>query len=334
MDTPKISVIIPMYNVEKYIRQCLISVLASKFKDYEVLVIDDCSKDNSVAEVEKLLSHFDGRLKVLSTEKNSGGAGIPRNIGIKNAAGKYISFVDSDDFILPTALGDFFELAEKFQADVVHTEKQLIFNDTGKNNFKWEELTLQKYEAGDCVEEPTFEPELGERIRRYAEGRFLWVPWGKLFRRDLILENKIDFPRMKTSSDMVFCFKCMCCAKNYLRIPNVTNIYRILKTSTSRKIFTSREGVNVWLSVVTIGLGSINGFMNEQKFFQQNPNSRREVLKFFIEKHFGMIKNLFQGVEPYEVQEIFYDELQNSEHDSKVKNLVSAYLYTERALMR
>ena len=69
MDAPKISVIIPLYNAEKFIRECLVSVLASKFKDYEVLVVDDCSTDNSLAEVRKLLPHFYGRLKIFSTEK-------------------------------------------------------------------------------------------------------------------------------------------------------------------------------------------------------------------------------------------------------------------------
>ena len=83
MSEPKISVIVPMFNAEKFIRQCLISVLASKFADYEVIIVDDCSSDNSVAEVEKLLPHFNGRLKIIRMEKNSGGAGIPRNIGIK-----------------------------------------------------------------------------------------------------------------------------------------------------------------------------------------------------------------------------------------------------------
>ena len=72
MSEPKISVIIPLFNAERFIRQCLISVLASKFTDYEVIVVDDCSTDNSVAEVEKLLPHFDGRLKILSTEKKFG----------------------------------------------------------------------------------------------------------------------------------------------------------------------------------------------------------------------------------------------------------------------
>ena len=149
MSETKISVIIPLYNAEKFIRKCLISVLSSKFKDYEVLVVDDCSTDSSVAEAEKLLPHFEGRLKILSTEKNSGGPGIPRNVGIKNSAGKYITFVDNDDFLLPTALGDFFELAEKFSADVIHTEKCLIFNDKGDVNFTWNEISAQSDEPHD-----------------------------------------------------------------------------------------------------------------------------------------------------------------------------------------
>ena len=171
--TCAVSVIIPLYNAEKFIRQTLISVLASKFSDYEVLVVDDCSTDNSVAEVEKLLGHFDGRLKIFSTDKNSGGAGVPRNVGLKNSSGKYVTFVDNDDMILPNALGDFFDVAEKFHADVVHTEKFFAFNDTGESNFKREELILRKDEAGKPVEVPTLETnDLRERIRRYADGKF------------------------------------------------------------------------------------------------------------------------------------------------------------------
>ena len=334
MGTPKISVIIPVYNAEKFIRQCLISVLASRFRDYEVVLVDDCSTDSSVAEAEKLLPHFGGRLKIIRMEKNSGGAGLPRNVGIKNSAGKYICFVDADDFILPNALGNFFEVAEEFQAEVVHTEKFLEFRDTGRNKFNWEELTLQKYEVGEPVEEPTLEPELGERIKRYTEGKFLWVPWGKFFRRDLIVENQIDFPQIKTSSDMLFNFKCMCLAKNYLRVPFVANVYRVLKNSTSHRVMTSEAGVKFWLGVVTTGAAIADEFMNGLEFFKSNPDVRREVLKFFIDRHFGMIKNLFQGVPIHEVQKIFYDELQNPELNPNGKNLIAAYLYAERALTR
>ncbi|MBR4382097.1 MAG: glycosyltransferase family 2 protein, partial [Selenomonadaceae bacterium] len=204
MSETKISVIIPLYNAEKFIRKCLISVLSSKFKDYEVLVVDDCSTDSSVAEAEKLLPHFEGRLKILSTEKNSGGPGIPRNVGIKNSAGKYITFVDNDDFLLPTALGDFFELAEKFSADVIHTEKCLIFNDKGDVNFTWNEISAQSDEPHDeFVGAPFMESrQLDERIRRYLRGKFFWLPWGKFFRRDFLTENKLDFPQMNFSEDM------------------------------------------------------------------------------------------------------------------------------------
>lgn len=281
MTTCAVSVIIPLYNAGKYIRQCLISVLASKFKDYEVLVVDDCSSDNSVAEVEKLLPHFDGRLRLLSTEKNSGGAGVPRNVGIQNAAGKYVTFVDNDDMILPTALDNLFKLAEDFQADVVHTEKFLAFNDAGKSNFRWEELTLQRQETGDCVEEPTFEPaNLVERIQRYTDGKFFWVPWGKLYRRDLLIVNRIDFPQMRFSEDLPFSFKCLCLAKNYLRVPHVTNIRRELNSSTAKMIIDSREGVRLWLKILSSNVEILDDFMNGLNFFKANADCRQDVLRF------------------------------------------------------
>ena len=335
MTAPKISVVIPLYNAEKFIRPCLISVLASKFADFEVVVVDDCSTDNSAAEVEKLLPHFHGRLKLFHTEKNSGGAGVPRNLGIKNSSGKYVTFVDADDFILPNALGELLAAAENFQADVVHTEKFFSFDDRGKSHFTREELTLQRHETGAGVEMPTLEPaDLRERIRRCLDGKFLWLPWGKLFRRDLIVDNRIDFPQMKTSDDFIFCFKCLCCAENYLRVPFVTNIYRVLKKSTSRRVMTSEDGVKFWLGVVTQGAALIDEFTNQLKFFRRNPAARRDALKFFVDKHFGMIEKLFQGLEPYEIQKIFYDELQNPALDSHGKNLVAAYLYVERTLTR
>lgn len=335
MNAPKISVIIPLYNAERFIRACLISVLASKFQDYEVLVVDDCSTDNSRAEAEKLLPHFGGRLKIFSTEKNSGGAGIPRNIAIKNSSGKYITFIDNDDFLLPDALEIFFYAAEKFQADVVHTEKYFIFDDADEINFTQEALRLERQDTGDLVDAPTLETDdMRERIDRYAAGKFFWLPWGKLFLRDLILDNGIDFPQMKMGEDMVFCFKCLCCAKNYLRVPFVTNIHRVLENSAGRKILTSRDGVNIWLGVLTIALTSIDEFMSEREFFQLHPESRQEAIKFFIDKYFSFIKKLFTTVQPHEVLKIFFEELKNPALDQRGKELIAAELLTERALKK
>lgn len=330
MSEPKISVVIPLYNAEKFVRQTLISVLASKFKDYEVLVVDDCSTDSSVAGVEKMLPHFDGRLKILSTEKNSGGPGIPRNVGVKNSAGKYITFVDNDDFLLPTALGEFFELAEKFQVDVVHTEKCLIFNDRGEVNFTWDEVGVQSDEPHDeFVDVPFMEPKkLDEKIRRYLRGKFFWLPWGKFFRRDFLLKNKICFPQVKYSEDMAFCFKCMCLAKKYLRVLNIANVHRVIQSSASMKGYS----LKISLEVVTKILADVDEFMSGIKFFKRESNYRQAVLKFFADKHFSFEKDRFRDVPPQEIEKFFRDELQNPELNPTGKNLLVAYLYDERIL--
>ena len=331
LSEPKISVIIPLFNAEKYIRECLVSVLASTFKDYEVLVVDDCSTDNSVAEVKKLFPHFDGRLKIFSTEKNSGGPGIPRNIGIKNSSGKYISFIDNDDMILPNALENFFAVAEFYNADVVYAEKFFVSRAgekiSGKN---LKPVFLGKVE--ELVDAPTPEPDdLCTRIRRDMEGKFFIAPWGKFYRRDFLLDNKIFFPQMRFAEDVTFCFKCLCLAKKFIRVPHVTNIRRERETSAGRMIIDSREGVRLWLDSLTKNISELDAFTGG---LELNSDFRRDVLKFYIGVHFNMIKNLFRGVAAHEVQKIFFDELENPALDVNGKNFVVAYLFAERILTK
>ena len=311
----KISVIIPCYNAEKFIRQCLISILASKFTDYEVIIVDDCSTDKTLAEVKNISEHFGERLKIISTKKNSGGAGIPRNIGIKNSVGKYITFVDNDDMIFPTTLQNFFDVAENFNADVVHTEKTFIFNDFGDGKFNRADLLLQSDEPHDSfVEEVTAETKnLSERIDKYIEGKFFWLPWGKFYRRDFLLENKIDFPQIKFSEDMIFCFKCMCLAENYIRVPFAANIHRVRANSVSQK-FTVRD----WLGVIFTVLENLEDFMNKNKFDFQD-----KVMKFFIDRHFDFIRSFFANKNNFEVQKIFTDELIRQKN-SRGKNILLA----------
>lgn len=94
---PKFSVIIPVYNAEKYIDECVQSLLNQKYKDFELILVNDCSTDNSL----ELCKHYekqDNRVMVLSQEKNQG-VSAARNHGLEHASGKYILFVDSDDFV-------------------------------------------------------------------------------------------------------------------------------------------------------------------------------------------------------------------------------------------
>ena len=92
---PKISVIIPVYGVEKYIRQCLDSVINQTYKNLEIIIVNDGTKDNSMKIVEEYLD--DERIKVIN--KENGGLSSARNRGMEEATGEYISFVDSDDWL-------------------------------------------------------------------------------------------------------------------------------------------------------------------------------------------------------------------------------------------
>ena len=101
-NTPYFSIVMPMYNVERYLKICVKSVLQQTFQDFEIVIVDDASTDNSYKICQELFSGNE-KVRLLRNEKNLG-QGPTRNAAIKNSRGEYIVFVDSDDAILPDAL--------------------------------------------------------------------------------------------------------------------------------------------------------------------------------------------------------------------------------------
>ena len=115
----KISVIIPVYNVEKYLRQCLDSVINQTYKDLEIICVEDCSTDNS-PQILQEYAQKDERIKILYNEKNSK-LGPTRNNGLKVATGEYIHFLDSDDWLEPDAYEILVNhLSKCGQVDILH----------------------------------------------------------------------------------------------------------------------------------------------------------------------------------------------------------------------
>ena len=124
----KVSVIIPVYNVEPYLKQCMDSVVGQTLKDIEIICVDDGSTDGSL-DILREYAAEDNRIQII--EQKNAGAGAARNNGMRHATGKYLSFLDSDDFFEPRMLEKAYDLAEKDQADFVayksdqyHTEKK------------------------------------------------------------------------------------------------------------------------------------------------------------------------------------------------------------------
>ena len=118
----KISVIVPVYNTEKYLNKCLDSILAQTFTDFELLLIDDGSTDNSGKICDEYAAK-DNRVKVF--HKENGGVSRARNLGLDNASGEYLSFIDSDDYIRPEMYAELLAVADKYNVDLVTSDLEI-----------------------------------------------------------------------------------------------------------------------------------------------------------------------------------------------------------------
>ena len=126
VDSPRISVIIPVYNTEKYLYRCIDSVLAQTFTDFELLLIDDGSTDNSGTICDEYAIK-DSRVRVF--HKENGGVSIARNFGIMKSRGCLLSFVDSDDWINYNMLNEMYEALKKYDCDIAYCDIKMIYND-------------------------------------------------------------------------------------------------------------------------------------------------------------------------------------------------------------
>lgn len=281
---PAISIVIPVYNAEKYIGACLKSILNQTFTDFEVIVVDDCSTDGSVGVVESFAEKFDGRLKLFHMKKNSGGPGAPTNKGINFSRGEYIYVMDNDDLLVSNALEIFYRYAEEFGAEVVNTGRVIEF--VSENPFPAPESMIVRNWQREIPAEPTFESEdLAARVQKYLNFGIMAQAWSKLVRRDFLIDNGITFSTLKTGQDSLWSTQVYFLAKKFLQIPQALYIYRHRASSITH--FNRENGkVNFWNEVVVEGVNFLGDFLKQQKFFQENPQYTFEMLKRFADAHF------------------------------------------------
>mgnify|MGYP002624850469 CR=1 FL=1 len=272
---PAVSVVIPMYNDEKYINECLDSVLAQTFQDFEVLVVDDCSTDKSCAVVENYFKNFDGRLKLYHTKENSGGGGyVPRNKGLSFARGEYIFFVDADDFIAENALEILYTSAKKYGADVIYTSTRYFYDETSEN------INLQRDKFGNELIRSGVEDKIAltvnnpnENLRQLIlESGFFHTPWTKFVHREFLIDNEIVFPKIVTFGDSVWTIQVLYHAKNLLRIPNTLYYYRKNQESVTLNKLPAKEQVVHCVSAFLLFAKILKDLAVGIELFEQNPN--------------------------------------------------------------
>lgn len=220
---PKISVIVPVYNVERYINRCVDSILAQTFTDFELILVDDGSPDGCPAICDEYAKR-DRRVKVI--HKENAGVSAARNTGLDKARGKYILFVDSDDYITPGLLKNAYGAAIEEKADCVYFNCRF---DT-KECPKMGKLKDTKYEVG------IYTLDSKEDIFNYLIHNILdirakktgWSVWSRLFKRKIIKKNKLSFCDTchGFAEDMAFVLEYTMFAKKIVGIRNPYYVYR------------------------------------------------------------------------------------------------------------
>ena len=205
-EAPLISVVIPVYNAEKYLEKCLDSVLASSLSGIEVICVDDGSEDRSL-QILNAYRQKDSRVRVLTQQHLF--AGAARNAGIRAAAGKYIHFLDSDDEVTPGAYEKLYRTAEAAEAEVCEC---LYINTNAETG---EIMSRPKYRPVD-ERLPLRVSSGGETAASLIYGHV--VPWNKLYLREFLTGRDIYFDGLICAEDRSFYFDVIFKAERIVRI--------------------------------------------------------------------------------------------------------------------
>ena len=230
MENPVVSVIVPVYNVEPYLPQCLDSIVNQTLKNIEIICVNDSSTDNSL----NILNHYaekDPRIKVV-TQPN-GGAGAARNRGLSLAAGKYLSFLDSDDFFEPDMLELAYNKAVCDKADFVVFQSDQYYTD--RKEFVSVPWTLREKEI------PPYTPFNHRQMTDNIFKVFVGWAWDKLYDREFVEKNHLRFQEQRTSNDMLFVFSGVAVAK---RISVVKKVLAHQRRDANDSLSKTRE--NSW----------------------------------------------------------------------------------------
>ena len=185
MEGVKVSVVVPVYNVEKYLRDCLESVINQDFKEIEIICVNDGSKDDSQKILEEY-SEKDSRIHIIVQENQ--GVSCARNVGIRCAKGEYICFLDSDDMLESSALREIYEYAKSKQLDILHYDAECLYeNDKLRiNECKDEYYTKKKSYVGPITGKEMF-------CQLIEADDYCEAAWLMFIRKQWLVETNICF---------------------------------------------------------------------------------------------------------------------------------------------
>jgi glycosyltransferase involved in cell wall biosynthesis len=250
----KVTIAIAVYNVEKYVEKCIDSVLNQDFTDYEILVVDDRGKDNSISLVEELAkAHPNGdKIRIFQHEKNLGTGGV-RNTCIDEAKGEYIFFMDGDDYLAPNSIRLLYKAMVENNADIVMGNHQRVFPDGSIES-------TSNFRPGICVSDYAVAQWMSNNKTNY----YPVATWNKLFKTSFLRENGIRCVPWHRQEDIFFALQTAFVVKSIVTIPEVTYYWVQVQGSCTHQD-TTEWHLNQYLDIFDNSMALINKKEKEKK---------------------------------------------------------------------
>lgn len=301
MNSPKLSIIIPVYNIEDYLARCLDSILNQTFSDYEVIIVDDGTKDSS-GFIADLYAEKDNRIKVI--HKENGGVSSARFEGVKVAIGEYIGFVDGDDMIEPDMYSILINNADVYKADISHCGYKMVLPD-GRIDYY--------YNTDKFIEQDNTDGVIDLLKGEYVEPGL----WNKIFKADFVKNvvlNKImdssirinedllmNYYLFKQSNKSVFTDKCLyhymihknSAATSKINVNKLCDPIKVLNILDAETLddLTANKVVNARMARLLVFTATLSKDSNPDLIIPERKKARhslrKNLIKFFKNEYVG-----------------------------------------------
>lgn len=270
----KVSVIIPAYNVEKYIYKCVESVINQTLEDIEIVIVNDGSTDNTLTLINEI-SKRDNRIKVIS--QSNKGLSEARNAGLKYVSSKYVIFLDSDDWIDSNMLEIMYNKAEINKCDIIQCNYITDYNGYREN-------IKQNIEPNIIIDENN-KRILKEKI---ISGNIVTYSWDKMYRLEFLNKHNIKFKPIPRFEDWYFIVEAITKCNRFMFIPNHLYYYRIVSGSLSKKYCDNYEELIINLQSTKLNYmkeWNMNGVSDNKKFIISLGNDILKLVNYIFDEN-------------------------------------------------
>lgn len=308
MQSIDISVIVPVYNVEAYLDRCLESIINQDSSNYEVIIVDDGSTDNSG----KIADSYSEKYAFITTiHKKNAGLGFARNTGLEYAKGKYILFVDSDDYIETNMLSVLYEAAKKNDADVCYSDFLRDYGDEVVKNNHLQELG-GVYEGTD-IQDKIIPWMIGGSPNDKFDEILGWGVWKALYSNEVIKKNGVKFhsEREMISEDIIFQLDFLKFTSCAVIVEGSYYHYCLRKGSLSAEYRSDRLEKNAYLYEQELKRLKSMGILEQTKIRADRMLLAASRVNIMMSVASQKFRESLQTIKRYEDNEVYSDSLEN-----------------------